>query len=308
MAEENQDIGGRLRSARLRQGLEIDELARELKYTRAILQAIEAGDWARLGAPVFARNLVGRYAARLGVPVDLDVVVQRLHAPVLRSQVPVSRFGRLAEFSARHAAYAGGSLLVLSMVYGALSLVPSSPVQVRPLDPALDQSLAQTLLVPPGAGSPAATPLRSPTDTSVVPGPEEAPERMLATGPSASAPVATDAATSATQVAADPVATPRPVAASFTGGMLPRQLEMRFSGESWIEVMRRDGSAIDRVLARAGEVRRYPWAEVGRVTVGNVDATEVIVDGSRVNLDGVRAANVARFALSSDGSIEAIAR
>jgi len=302
MAEENQDIGGRLRAARLRQGLEIDALARELKYTRAILQAIEAGDWARLGAPVFARNLVGRYAARLGVPVDLDAVAQRLHAPVLRSQVPVSRFGRFAEFSARHAAYAGGSLLVLSMVYGALSLVPSGPVQVRSLDPALDQPLAQAILATPGAEAQVGEPMQPPVDAPTAPVPEEAPEHVAAAG-AAPAPAAPGA-----EAAAGPAAAPRPVAASFTGGVLPRQLEMRFSGESWIEVMRRDGSAIERVLARAGEVRRYPSAEVGRVTVGNVDATEVIVDGSRVNLDGVRAANVARFALSSDGSIEAVAR
>ncbi|GIX37964.1 MAG: membrane protein [Silanimonas sp.] len=299
MAEENQDIGGRLRSARLRQGLEIDALARELKYTRAILQAIEAGDWPRLGAPVFARNLVGRYAARLGVSVDLDAVAQHLHAPVLRSQVPVSRFGRFAEFSARHAAYAGGSLLVLSMVYGALSLVPSGPVQVRSLDPALDQPLAQAILAAPEAEAPAGEPAQPPADAPTALVPEEVPEHVAASAGVAPAPAA-----SKTEAAA----APRPVAASFTGGVLPRQLEMRFSGESWIEVMRRDGSVIERVLARAGEVRRYPLAEVGRVTVGNVDATEVIVDGSRVNLDGVRAANVARFALSSDGSIEAIAR
>ncbi|GIX38990.1 MAG: hypothetical protein KatS3mg128_0039 [Silanimonas sp.] len=303
MAEEHQDIGGRLRSARLRQGLEIDALARELKYTRAILQAIEAGDWPRLGAPVFARNLVGRYAARLGVPVDLDAVAQHLHAPVLRSQVPVSRFGRFAEFSARHAAYAGGSLLVLSMVYGALSLVPSGPVQVRSLDPALDQPLAQAILAAPEAEAPAGEPAQPPTDAKAAPAPEEAVAHVAAAAGVAAAPAASE-----TEAAAGPVATPRPVAASFTGGVLPRQLEMRFSGESWIEVMRRDGSVIERVLARAGEVRRYPSTEVGRVTVGNVDATEVIVDGSRVNLDGVRAANVARFALSSDGSIEAIVR
>ena len=65
---------------------------------------------------------------------------------------------------------------------------------------------------------------------------------------------------------------------------------------------------VERALARDGEARRFAAADIGRVTIGNVEATEVVLNGSRVNLDAVRAANVARFALSSDGSIEAVAR
>ena len=69
-----------------------------------------------------------------------------------------------------------------------------------------------------------------------------------------------------------------------------------------------DGGVVERALARDGEARRFAAADIGRVTIGNVEATEVVLNGSRVNLDAVRAANVARFALSSDGSIEAVAR
>jgi cytoskeleton protein RodZ len=115
---------------------------------------------------------------------------------------------------------------------------------------------------------------------------------------------------------ADPTITAAPASApqAVSAGLTPTlsgargQLELRFTGDSWIEVFGRDGSVVDRALAQDGDVRRFPIADVGRVTIGNVEATEVALDGSRVNLDAVRAANVARFALSSDGSIEAVAR
>lgn len=300
-SDQNHGIAARLQAARLQQGLEIEALARELKNPRAVLEAIERGDWSRLGAPVFARHLVGRYASRLGVSVDLDEVVQRVEAPVLRPQVSVSRMGRLADVSMRNAAYVGGSLLVLPLVYLALSRTASGPAEYRPLDP-----------VPSEVVAPAAV---KPTPSAAVPAPSTPAALAVAQGDAAAAAVADTvaAAPQSTETTAEqsPVAAPgpTPVAASLAG-VLPSapQLELRFTGDSWIEVFGRDGDVVERALAREGEARRFAAADIGRVTIGNVEATEVVLNGSRVNLDAVRAANVARFALSSDGSIEAVAR
>lgn len=298
-SEHHHGIAARLKAARLQQGLEIDALARELKNPRAVLESIERGDWARLGAPVFARHLVGRYAGRLGVSVDLDEVVQRVEAPVLRPQVSVSRLGRLADLSVRNAAYVGGSVLVLPLVYLALSWTASGPAEYRSLDP------VPTAVVPaaPAVETAArAEPLpQGPTDSSSVVDMADA----SVASPGADALAAMPAAPPLDLASLSPT----PVAASLAGVMPSTpQLELRFSGDSWIEVFGRDGAVVERVLARDGDARRFPAADVGRVTIGNVDATEVLLNGSRVNLDAVRAANVARFALSSDGSIEAVAR
>lgn len=291
--DQNDGIAARLRAARLQRGLEIDVLARELKNPRAVLEAIERGDWSRLGAPVFARHLVGRYASRLGVGVDLDEIARRVEAPVLRPQVSTSRLGRVADVSMRHAAYVGGTLLVLPLVYLALSSTASGPTGYRPLDPApVAVPAAGRDDVP--ADAPAAT---LPADAALAAAGAEAPG--LGALPAGGEVPPSDT----------PAAAPTTVAASLAG-VLPgsRQLELRFTGDSWIEVFGRDGAVVERVLAKDGETRAFAAAEVGRVTIGNVDATEVVLDGSRVNLDAVRAANVARFALSSDGSIEAVAR
>lgn len=293
MSTPDQDhaIPARLRAARLQQGLDIAALARELKNPRAVLEAIERGDWSRLGAPVFARHLVRAYAARLGVEVDVSAIADTMAAPVLQSQLPASKLGRFADFSARHAAYAGGTLLVVPLVYTLLNMTATGPSQVRALDPAPAVVAAaappQPTLAAPAPRAPA----------------EVGPPETLAASPSpmAAAPIGASGL---------PAAPPATVAASLAGTVAePAEgLVLRFSGDSWIEVFGRDGAAIERVLARGGDVRRFAIADVGRVTIGNVGATEVTLDGSRVNLDEVRAANVARFALSSDGSIEAVAR
>ncbi|MGL6291020.1 MAG: helix-turn-helix domain-containing protein [Silanimonas sp.] len=300
MADQNHGIAARLRAARQQQGLGIDELARELKNPRAVLEAIERSDWARLGAPIFARHLVGRYASRLGVSVNLDEIVERVEAPVLRPQVSTSRMGRLADLSTRNAAYFGGSLLVLPLLYFALSQTASGPAEYRPLDPVPSAVVAPAPAV-------AATPVTGTgaADASMAP-PDTAPVGGAVEGNVAAAPTLAGASAA---VATPPLLNPTPVAASLAG-VLPEspQLELRFSGDSWIEVFGRDGAVVERVLARDGDERRFAAGDVGRVTIGNVDATEVLLNGSRVNLDAVRAANVARFALSSDGSIEAVAR
>lgn len=293
MADQEPGVSARLRSAREQQGLAIEALARELKNPVAVLEAIERGEWARLGAPVFARHLVGRYASRLGVAVDLDEVVHALEVPQLRSQVPASRVGRFADFSARHAVYAGGTLLIVPLVYTLLNMTATGPVDVRPLDPAPVPVIA----------SPAVSVSPDALVAVPMPGASLAPGAALAQGAEGTPPVAA-------VEAPKPVPAPSTVAASLGGGMASssRQIEMRFTGDSWIEVFDRDGGTIERVLARDGEMRRFEAALVGRVTIGNVEATEVLLDGSRVNLEAVRAANVARFALSSDGSIEAVTR
>ena len=311
------DIAARLRAARLEKGLAIEALARELRNPVAVLESIERGEWARLGAPVFARHLVGRYAERLGVDVDVEAVARLVEAPVLRSQVPASKLGRFADFSARHVAYVAGTLLVVPAVYTLLSLSAGRPGEVRPLDPV-------AVAVPSAAPATAEAPDRLPADAGV--GAALEPTRMgletatasdaarseasrvEASGPESVASLASTPGPTATPTALP--GSPTPVAASLAGPVAAsgRELELRFAGASWIEVLGTDGRTLRQVLASEGDVLRFRAADVGRVTVGNVEATEVRLDGSLVNLDSVRAANVARFALSSNGSIEAVAR
>ncbi|HHW4681315.1 MAG TPA: RodZ domain-containing protein [Xylella taiwanensis] len=80
-------------------------------------------------------------------------------------------------------------------------------------------------------------------------------------------------------------------------------LTLNFKGDSWIEVIAPDGSPMEKALIPAGEMRRYVLSQVGRVVLGNAAAVEVQESGNIVDLTRYKRANVARFAVSSDGSV-----
>ena len=112
--------------------------------------------------------------------------------------------------------------------------------------------------------------------------------------------------------AAGPVATPAPrtpMVASFTS--MPRAaaaaaapgLSMTFNADSWVQVFASDGRALEQGMLAAGQSRRYATGEVGRVVLGNSSAVSVEHAGKPVDLAPFSRANVARFTLSSDGSV-----
>ncbi|MCW5581374.1 MAG: DUF4115 domain-containing protein, partial [Luteimonas sp.] len=104
---------------------------------------------------------------------------------------------------------------------------------------------------------------------------------------------------------------PRPLVASMAA-LPPRAAEpppaaalsIRFEGDSWVEIAAADGSVLERGLVKAGERRDYAKGQVARVLLGNAGAVQVLGNGSVQDLSAFQRANVARFTVSSDGSIE----
>ena len=98
---------------------------------------------------------------------------------------------------------------------------------------------------------------------------------------------------------------PRPLVASLAS--LPQRsapaLSLRFEGDSWFQVMAADGETIEQTLVRAGEKRSYDAGEVAAVVLGNAAAVEVRSRGQTRDLAPYMRANVARFTVSSDGSL-----
>ena len=64
-----------------------------------------------------------------------------------------------------------------------------------------------------------------------------------------------------------------------------------------------DGRKVEHALLRAGDERRYAAGEVGRIKLGDATAVEVQQAGSTVDLAPYQRANVARFTVSSEGSL-----
>lgn len=101
----------------------------------------------------------------------------------------------------------------------------------------------------------------------------------------------------------------RPQAAPIVASMAPMPrsasswLSLTFKGDSWVEVTAPDGRKVEQALVRAGEERRYAQGEVGRIKLGDATAVEVQQAGSTVDLAPFQRANVARFTVSSEGSL-----
>ena len=77
----------------------------------------------------------------------------------------------------------------------------------------------------------------------------------------------------------------------------------RSSGDSWIEISGRDGRSLEQALVHAGDTRQYAAGEVGAVVLGNASVVEIHQQGRATDLSPYLRANVARFTVSSDGSL-----
>lgn len=69
----SQTPGQMLRRERERRGLSVQQAAEDLNLDRWILEAIEVDHFLALGAPVYARGHLRKYAALLGLSQDLIV-------------------------------------------------------------------------------------------------------------------------------------------------------------------------------------------------------------------------------------------
>jgi cytoskeleton protein RodZ len=80
-------------------------------------------------------------------------------------------------------------------------------------------------------------------------------------------------------------------------------LSLTFNGQSWVDVRAADGRTLEKGLVDSGQQRNYGAGEVSRIVLGNSAAVEVRQSGKPVDLTSFSRDNVARFTLSSDGSL-----
>ena len=130
----------------------------------------------------------------------------------------------------------------------------------------------------------------------------------LATPVTAATPL--DVPVDAAAVRATP-SSPRTVVASMAPvqaaqpALAAADIVIRARGETWLDVVGVDGSALEQGLLPAGSERRFAAGKVQRLTIGNASAVDVEHRGLEVSLERFATANVARFAVSSDGSLVA---
>jgi cytoskeleton protein RodZ len=280
-------LGQQLRSQRLSRRMSTDDVAGQLRLSTAVIEAMEHDDHAQLGAAVFARGRLGSYAQLVGVPmgaVDAQFAHALVAPPALVSSARSSRVEYVLRRFARQGIYVVlTATIVLPVVWLAThNQLPQSTASLTALDGA------------PVAANPTKTARtgrhavardarsEAPVVASIAPFGNYRWTSTSNDGPAAVVPVTT--AANPIQVAPD------------------NMLQMRFSGDSWVDVIGIDGRVIEHGIVKAGSVRNYQTTAISRVTIGNSNSVLVLRNNEPLDTKLFQKANVTRFALSSGGT------
>ncbi len=272
MPETVRGIGERLRQARVRAGISPAEAGAKLKMPTHVIEALEREDWSRIGAPVFVRGHLRSYAKLLGLPADAIAANVAVPAPRAAELVPrtyTPRMQRMVEQTGRRLVYVLITATIAVPVWLATrSHLDGSANDAVPLDGAASLALPQ----------PATAATTDPGTASA----RVQPEPLVASiAPMPQRPQATSAAS---------------------------DLTVSFNGESWVRVTAPDGSVIEQALVQPGQQRVFKSGQLGQAVLGNAQAIAVQYQGRPVDLTPYIRANVARFTVSSDGSLQPVDR
>jgi cytoskeleton protein RodZ len=281
MSESNraaQEAGALLREARLKQNLHIAALAASIKVTPAKLEALEAGRFDQLPDATFARALAQSVCRVLkidaqpvlsllpsGAAVALEKVDAGLNTPFRERQ------GRVvpSEWFLPRQPLVWGAVLLLLGAAAAFVLMPSH-LAGQWMPPAATQPSAgvriEALPTPASAARP-------PEAGPVVATPSAEPSVAPLDAPAASVPAPAPVA-----AAAAPMVPVAPAAASA-----PRaQLTARDA--TWVQVTDANGQVLVSRTLKAGEVVDLEGSRPLRLRIGNVQGTELLDRGQKVDL------------------------
>lgn len=257
--------GARLKQAREAAGLSIEDVAARLKMPSRVVQSLENDDTGSAGAPVFVRGQLRSYARLVGI--DLEDL---LSGTPLASTAPSELISHTHTPRYRRVF----EQTTRRAIYIVMTAAIAVPVILATRPHLSNSGNVQSL---------------------------EMPANLVG----AEHVVAQAAARSATAAATPPQRTPlvASMAPALSQIQASKTLTLNFTGESWMQVRGTGGQVLDEGTVQAGQVRSYNLGEVGYVKLGNASGVEVRKTGESVDLAPFSRGSVARFTLSSDGSL-----
>lgn len=310
MSELAQALGARLKAEREKRGASAQKMADDMHLDAWVIDALEAGDYQRIGPSVYAKGHLRKYASILGVSTtepDADPP-----APVPNAAVPPQPIIRLdppPAISRAQWVKIGG---------GAIALLVVGIVWWRPWHAHAALRAAQNTPAPPAS---AAAPQEGspPANTAaLVPDTPKAPDGATAPAPSPSAngalrTVVADTATVApapapapapAQAAAIPAVLSKPAAVSpdLTPGVGRARLRLSFSADSRVDVYDYSGRRIFTGNGRANSVKTIAGIAPFRIYLGFASGVQLQVNDRAVAIGPqFLSGDVARFEAGADG-------
>jgi cytoskeletal protein RodZ len=312
-------VGPYLRELREQRGVSLEEIARTTRVGRSYLEALEAGEFGKLPAPVFTRGFVLAYCQALGVAAD-EALARYGGRAEPESDAPAAA-STPTTAQARAAARARGPvlvsfvlLIVLGVALAAVALVLQSGREVD--DRRTDTARSARRETPRDAVRPEAAPTDKITATTTTSAPSTTPSPMSSPAPSATAPTATAPVTRPSATAGDrsatvpPTVTPAPVPPAapltqqeVTGAIgavnAPYRLIARTNATTWIRVRTDDGRQTEETLG-PGQVREWVSNRPFTLSVGNAGGVKLELNGRTLPPLGPPGAVIGRLVLPSD--------
>jgi cytoskeleton protein RodZ len=299
--------GTLLRRAREAAGLHVAALAVSLKVPVRKLEALEEDRYDLMSDAVFVRGLASSVCRTL--KIDPQPVLDRLPQSTA-PRLPQHNDGLNTPFRAPSDGSPPGwinyvrqpvFLTVFALLLGAIVLIflPSAPKVDRPAQPV--RAAAQPVPIETAQASP---PEAEPTVAATLPSQPDSQAPASAAlaaavapssakpgfAPAVSAPAPASVAVPKLPAAAALAPTPDTAARLATGVVV-----MRAKGETWIEVVDAKGVVVLRRTLETGESAGASGALPLQLTIGRVDATDVLVRGKPFDMRPMSRDNVARF-------------
>jgi cytoskeleton protein RodZ len=270
-AAEPDTPGGMLRAQRERRGYSVQRAAEDLHLDAWVIEAIEADRFEALGAPVYARGHLRKYASLLGL--SPATVIERYEAlggtPVEPTPIPAA-ITTPAHLERRRAPKLPLWIVVAIVLVAGLAW------------------LAFELLWKPRSDSATTSEVMAPTvsQPAVSELVEQAPAPTAEPAPTAATPVAQAAAPAATQAASVEV-----------------RLRLEFTQPSWAEIYDASGKRLMFDMGQPGRVRNVAGAPPLRVNLGLASAVNAQVDDQPIVIPRRAGKDGAKFLIEADGSV-----
>lgn len=315
-------LGTRLRTARERSGYDRQQAAEKLHCDPSIIDALEGDRLEFLGAPVYVRGHVRRYAELVAEsPAEVQELCDQLatQSAATPDLTRIPKGERPADPSSlvRPLLGVGVVLLIAAGTWWVLrGQAPRGLADVVPLGNSV--SSEQPVAPPPGPAPAAGSASNSAAGDGAIPGlvAQEHNLSAVLSSPGAAAPAATPgaaasstpaaaagSAAAATAAAATAVANSPPAQASGPAG--GTQLRVTADMDCWIEAYDSTGKRIYFGMASPQSTQQITGSAPLHVLLGNVRSVKFEVDGKLTTIpDSVRRGTSAWFAVTADGQIK----
>jgi cytoskeleton protein RodZ len=302
MSEIPETLGQRLKAERERKGMTAQKAADELHLDGWVIDALESGDYVRIGPSVYGKGHLKRYAGLLGLPAAEILEAYDTRSAAAAPAQPTPRM--------RTSASAGRKLPWAPIAGFAVALAIGVVVWWKPWHP-------RTIAVPAARSATAESAASGETGASAerAPGAERAASGADATAQPAAATVERAAADRVVEGRAQAVSAASPAAAiaqndaESTAGLGRARLRLSFSADSWVDVHDAMGRRLFAGYGRANSVRSIAGAAPLNVYLRSASGVQLEVNNHVVAIGPqFLAGNVARFEAGADGVLRAVAR